>query len=50
MGINGKFNESKTKEQIVFFSTNLKTKRAEGWKRGSEVWFEFLERERVASL
>ena len=50
MGINGKFNESKTKEQIVIFSTNLKTKREEGWKRGSEGWFEFLERESSFSL
>ena len=40
----------KTKEQIVFFSTNLKTKCAEGWKRGSEGWFEFLERERESDF
>ena len=49
MGINGKLNECKTKEQIVFFSTNLKTKR-EGWKRCSEGWFEFLERDRESGF
>ena len=49
MGINGKFNENKTRMNnflLQFEEENVQ----KGWKNGSRCWFVILEREREITI
>ena len=49
MGINGKFNENKTRMNnflLQFEEENVQ----KGWKNGSRCWFVILEREREIAI